>query len=142
MASAWKGTKHKAGGIRFRPESHEGAANHVHFEEKLHDSVVMVTQEEDGSFLVKVGFLKISHKYEITFLLPAAHSLGQGPCSIPLPSPYLKVIEIAPVPEVCLTHYSQEGGTGGSRSGRPGWEKFLPAGRGGGRTTFCNQVTE
>ncbi|XP_069779607.1 adipose-secreted signaling protein isoform X1 [Narcine bancroftii] len=99
MASAWKGTKHKAGGIRFRPESHEGAANHVHFEEKLHDSVVMVTQEEDGSFLVKVGFLKISHKYEITFLLPAAHSLGQGPCSIPLPSPYLKVIEIAPVPE-------------------------------------------
>lgn len=31
-----------------------GAASHVHFEEKLHDSVVMVTPEEDGNFMVKV----------------------------------------------------------------------------------------
>lgn len=31
-----------------------GAASHVHFEEKLHDSVVMVTPEGDGNFMVKV----------------------------------------------------------------------------------------
>lgn len=31
-----------------------GAPSHVHFEEKLHDSVVMVTPEEDGNFMVKV----------------------------------------------------------------------------------------
>ncbi|XP_067836815.1 adipose-secreted signaling protein [Heptranchias perlo] len=100
MASAWKGTKPKTGGVRFGPESHEeGTATHVHFEEKLHDSVVMVIQEEDGSFLVKVGFLKISHKYEITFLLPAIQSLGQKACSAPLPNLYLKVVDIAPVPE-------------------------------------------
>lgn len=99
MASTCKGTKPKVGGVRFRPESHEGPANHVHFEEKLHDSVVMVTQEEDGSFLVKVGFLKISHKYEITFLLPTSQNLGQGSCCTPLPSHYLKVVEITSVPE-------------------------------------------
>ncbi|XP_051866503.1 UPF0687 protein C20orf27 homolog isoform X2 [Pristis pectinata] len=49
--------------------------------------------------LGRVGFLKISHKYEITFLLPATQTLGQGACSVPLPSLYLKVVEIVPVPE-------------------------------------------
>ncbi|GCB60428.1 adipose-secreted signaling protein [Scyliorhinus torazame] len=95
-----KGAKPRAGGVRFGAESHEeGAANHVHFEEKLHDSVVMVTQEEDGSFLVKVGFLKISHKYEITFLLPASQNLRQEASSSPLLNLYLKLIDIAPVTE-------------------------------------------
>ncbi|GCC40269.1 hypothetical protein chiPu_0024439, partial [Chiloscyllium punctatum] len=49
----------KAGAVHFGPE--EGAANHVHFEEKLHDSIVMVTQEEDGSFLVKVRPRQFKH---------------------------------------------------------------------------------
>lgn len=31
-----------------------GAASHVHFDEKLHDSVVMVTAEGDDNFMVKV----------------------------------------------------------------------------------------
>ncbi|XP_072112843.1 adipose-secreted signaling protein isoform X2 [Mobula birostris] len=48
---------------------------------------------------LKVGFLKISHKYEITFLLPATETLGLGACCVPLPSLYLKVVEISPVPE-------------------------------------------
>ncbi|NXE30820.1 CT027 protein, partial [Ardeotis kori] len=61
----------KGGGVRFAPsQPPEAAHGHVRFDEKLHDSAVMVTQEKDGSFLVKVGFLKILHKYEITFLLP------------------------------------------------------------------------
>lgn len=33
----------------------EGTHGHVHFQEELHDSAVMVTQENDGHFLVKVG---------------------------------------------------------------------------------------
>lgn len=50
------GSKAKGGGVRFAPsQPTEGAHGHVHFDEKLHDSVVMVTQEKDGSFLVKVG---------------------------------------------------------------------------------------
>uniref|UniRef100_A0A8C0H059 Adipose-secreted signaling protein n=1 Tax=Chelonoidis abingdonii TaxID=106734 RepID=A0A8C0H059_CHEAB len=98
MVSA--GTKPKVGGVRFaasQPE--EGAHSHVHFDEKLHDSVVMVTQEKDGNFLVKVGFLKILHKYEITFLLPPIQRLGKDVCAILLPNLNLKVISITPVAE-------------------------------------------
>ncbi|NWS78764.1 CT027 protein, partial [Crotophaga sulcirostris] len=94
------GSKAKGGSVRFAP-SHppEGAHGHVHFEEKLHDSAVMVTQEKDGSFLVKVGFLKILHKYEITFVLPPVPRLGRDICAVPLPNPNLRVIGIAALPE-------------------------------------------
>lgn len=45
----------KGGGVRFSEEPPSaGAASHVHFDEKLHDSVVMVTPEGDGNFMVKV----------------------------------------------------------------------------------------
>ncbi|XP_048451702.1 UPF0687 protein C20orf27 homolog [Rhincodon typus] len=59
----------------------------------------MVTREDDGSFLVKVGFLKISHRYEITFLLPVSQNLRQETRSVPLANLYLKLIDIAPVAE-------------------------------------------
>ncbi|NXQ88410.1 CT027 protein, partial [Nyctibius grandis] len=98
------GTKAKGGGaVRFAPSSQpppaEGAHGHVRFEEKLHDSAVMVTQEKDGSFLVKVGFLKILHKYEITFLLPPAQRLGKDICAVPLPNLNLRVTGVTPLPE-------------------------------------------
>ncbi|NXE55635.1 CT027 protein, partial [Casuarius casuarius] len=94
------GAKAKAGGVRFAPsQPAEGAHGHVRFDEKLHDSVVMVTQEKDGSFLVKVGFLKILHKYEITFVLPPVQRLGKDVCAIPLPNLNLKVVSVAPVSE-------------------------------------------
>ncbi|XP_018425179.1 PREDICTED: UPF0687 protein C20orf27 homolog [Nanorana parkeri] len=95
MAAAKKGTKPKVAGVRFAaglPE--EGPHNHVHFEEKLHDSVVMVSQEPDGIFLVKVGFLKILHKYEITFNLPLNQKLGRNICAVPLPNLNLKATNI------------------------------------------------
>uniref|UniRef100_A0A8C7XP75 Uncharacterized protein n=1 Tax=Oryzias sinensis TaxID=183150 RepID=A0A8C7XP75_9TELE len=45
----------KAGGVHFSEEPPStGVPSHVHFDEKLHDSVVMVTQEDDGNFMVKV----------------------------------------------------------------------------------------
>ncbi|KAM4708253.1 adipose-secreted signaling protein isoform 1-T2 [Discoglossus pictus] len=98
MATAKKGTKPKVAGVRFATGFHEeGPHNHVHFEEKLHDSVVMVSQEEDGSYLVKVGFLKILHKYEISFSLPSIQRLGKSVCVIPLPTLNLKVINITPL---------------------------------------------
>uniref|UniRef100_UPI00358E1C6F adipose-secreted signaling protein n=1 Tax=Myxine glutinosa TaxID=7769 RepID=UPI00358E1C6F len=49
---------------------HEDLHGHVHFDNSLHDSVVTVMQDKDGNYLVKVGFLKIGHKYEITVTLP------------------------------------------------------------------------
>nr|XP_006005780.1 PREDICTED: UPF0687 protein C20orf27 homolog [Latimeria chalumnae] len=85
-------------------QSEHGSQSHVHFDEKLHDSVVMVTQEENGSILVKVGFLKTLHKYEIVFTLPDVHKLGKNACVVPAPSQNLKVTDITPVPEGKDTH--------------------------------------
>ncbi|XP_071982515.1 adipose-secreted signaling protein [Engystomops pustulosus] len=100
MAAAKKGTKPKVSGVRFAPGlSEEGSHNHVHFEEKLHDSVVMVSQVDSGNFLVKVGFLKILHKYEISFTLPALQRLGRNICAVPLPNLNLRVTSITAVPE-------------------------------------------
>lgn len=99
MATAKKDTKHKMSGVRFASAQTDEAHNHVHFEEKLHDSVVMVTQDDDGNFLVKVGFLKILHKYEITFTLPPVQRLGKDVCAVPIANMNLKVSCITPLPE-------------------------------------------
>ncbi|XP_056346393.1 adipose-secreted signaling protein isoform X2 [Oenanthe melanoleuca] len=102
MATASKGSKAKGTGVRFTPQGthghpQEGTHGHVHFQEQLHDSAVMVTEDKDGHFLVKVGFLKILHKYEITFLLPPR--LGKDICPLPVPSPNLRVISVTSLPE-------------------------------------------
>uniref|UniRef100_A0A803TZ87 Uncharacterized protein n=1 Tax=Anolis carolinensis TaxID=28377 RepID=A0A803TZ87_ANOCA len=48
--------RNAATGVRFAPtQTVEGSSSHVHFDEKLHDSVVMVSREKDGHFLVKVS---------------------------------------------------------------------------------------
>lgn len=70
----------KAGGVRFseEPPSSAGSSSsssHVHFDEKLHDSVVMVTAEDDGNFMVKVCLCvydtapSISRPPGLTFIL-------------------------------------------------------------------------
>lgn len=48
---------------------------------------------------LQVGFLKILHKYEITFLLPPSQQLGRDVCALPLPNPNLKVLGVTVVPE-------------------------------------------
>uniref|UniRef100_A0A8C5PNH7 Adipose-secreted signaling protein n=1 Tax=Leptobrachium leishanense TaxID=445787 RepID=A0A8C5PNH7_9ANUR len=116
MATAKKSAKPKVAGVRFASGCHEeGTHNHVHFEEKLHDSVVMVSQLEDGNLLVKVGFLKILHRYEIVFALPAIQRLGKSVCAVPVPNPYLKVTSVTPLtdgrhyhPSSTDTHSSTE----------------------------------
>ncbi|XP_061769046.1 adipose-secreted signaling protein isoform X2 [Nerophis ophidion] len=96
MAAAKKSCAKVAGGVRF---SEAGAPSHVHFDDKLHDSVVMVTAEDDGNFLVKVGFLKTQHRYEITFTLPEVPALGKDVCPAPLTSPHLRIVDISPALE-------------------------------------------
>ncbi|XP_072315315.1 adipose-secreted signaling protein [Eucyclogobius newberryi] len=104
MATAKKSCA-KTGGVRFSEEHHHphhhaaGASSHVHFEEKLHDSVVMVTLQDDGDFMVKVGFLKTQHKYEIIFTLPEVPALGKDVCPAPVPSPHLRITNLAPQPD-------------------------------------------
>ncbi|MBN3307164.1 CT027 protein, partial [Amia calva] len=73
----------------------------------------MVISEPDGNFLVKVGFLKIQHKYEIVFTLPDIPSLGDL-CPAPVPNPHLRVNDIKPAAEggvrvVCEYTAHQEG---------------------------------
>lgn len=61
MAAANRGSKPRVRSIRFAAgHDAEGSQSHVHFDEKLHDSVVMVTQESDNSFLVKVTASSVS----------------------------------------------------------------------------------
>uniref|UniRef100_F6Q0K8 Adipose-secreted signaling protein n=1 Tax=Equus caballus TaxID=9796 RepID=F6Q0K8_HORSE len=98
--STRQGNKPRVRSIRFAAgHDAEGSQSHVHFDEKLHDSVVMVTQESDSSFLVKVGFLKILHRYEITFTLPPVHRLSKDIREAPVPSLHLKLLSVMPIPE-------------------------------------------
>ncbi|XP_055360319.1 UPF0687 protein C20orf27 homolog isoform X1 [Betta splendens] len=99
MAAAKKHCS-KAGGVRFSEEPPAATApSHVHFDEKLHDSVVMVIPEDDGNFMVKVGFLKTQHRYEIVFTLPEVPALGKDVCPAPVPNPHLRITDIKPAPE-------------------------------------------
>lgn len=51
------------------------------------------------SLSLQVGFLKILHKYEITFLLPQVQRLGKDVCAVPLPNLNLRVISVTALPE-------------------------------------------
>lgn len=57
--------------MRFSEElpASTGPSSHVHFEEKLHDSVVMVTPEDDGNFMVKVCVHTHDIQPSFTFIL-------------------------------------------------------------------------
>ncbi|XP_037118238.1 UPF0687 protein C20orf27 homolog isoform X4 [Syngnathus acus] len=104
----------QGGGARAAATQAPGAPSHVHFDDKLHDSVIMVTAEDDGSFLVKLGFLKAQHRYEIAFTLPEVPALGKEVCLAPRPSPHLRVIDVSPAPEgglkmMCEYMAQQEG---------------------------------
>ncbi|XP_035949118.2 adipose-secreted signaling protein isoform X3 [Halichoerus grypus] len=110
MAAANKGNKPRVRSIRFAAgHDAEGSQSHVHFDEKLHDSVVMVTQESDSSFLVKVGFLKILHRYEITFTLPPVLRLSKDVREAPVPSLHLKLLSVMPIPEGVSPALLQQG---------------------------------
>ncbi|XP_064428945.1 adipose-secreted signaling protein isoform X3 [Mirounga angustirostris] len=69
----------------------------------------MVTQESDSSFLVKVGFLKILHRYEITFTLPPVLRLSKDVQEAPVPSLHLKLLSIMPIPEGVSPALLQQG---------------------------------
>ncbi|KAA0722815.1 UPF0687 protein C20orf27 -like protein [Triplophysa tibetana] len=95
MAAAQKASC-KTSGVRFTEEPAAAAHSHVHFDEKLHDSVIMVTLESNGHFLVKVGFLKTQHRYEIVFTLPQVPELGKDVCPAPIPNPHLRITHLTP----------------------------------------------
>ncbi|XP_051947630.1 UPF0687 protein C20orf27 homolog [Xyrauchen texanus] len=99
MATTKKASS-KTGGVCFAQEPVVAAAHsHVHFDEKLHDSVVMVIPESNENFLVKVGFLKTQHRYEIVFTLPEVPGLGKDVCPAPIPNPHLCITNLTETPD-------------------------------------------
>lgn len=68
--------------MRFSEEPPSAAAaSHVHFDEKLHDSVVMVTQEGDGNFMVKVRSGSLLLLRVVGIIHPWPLETGQ-PCQV------------------------------------------------------------
>ncbi|NXC43648.1 CT027 protein, partial [Penelope pileata] len=96
------GSKVKAGAVRFAPSQPEGGPGHVHFEDKLHDSAVMVTQEGDGHFLVKVGRggrgapAMGVHAGCPAGPLPRSSPHGYGVCGCPRPGPGSQPLSLSP----------------------------------------------
>uniref|UniRef100_A0A8C7WT21 Uncharacterized protein n=1 Tax=Oryzias sinensis TaxID=183150 RepID=A0A8C7WT21_9TELE len=50
-------------------------------------SSLLAVREKDGSFLVKAGFLKSHHTYEVVFTLPEVPALGRELSTAPSSSP-------------------------------------------------------
>ncbi|XP_042171401.1 UPF0687 protein C20orf27 homolog isoform X1 [Oncorhynchus tshawytscha] len=103
MATGRKGSTSKGGSVRF-PDDEDAMGSPVHREDKAKDSSIPALPEPDGNFLVKVGFLRSLHRYEIVFTLPEVPVLGKDVCSLPsssspTPRPLLKVNRVTPTSE-------------------------------------------
>ncbi|KAL0203249.1 hypothetical protein M9458_001267, partial [Cirrhinus mrigala] len=90
------------GGVRF-PDDDEDAPINNSCDEQLQDKVITALSEPDGAYLVKVGFLRSHHKYEIIFSLPQVPTLGKDVCLSPAlrttAKPRLRATRITPRPE-------------------------------------------
>ncbi|ROL46438.1 Nuclear factor 7, ovary [Anabarilius grahami] len=111
-----KGSTSK-GGVHF-PDDDEDAPINNSCDEKLQDKLITALPEPDGAYLVKVGFLRSHHKYEIIFSLPQVPTLGKdvtlSPALRTTAKPRLRATRITPRPEggvkvVCEYIAHQEG---------------------------------
>lgn len=68
-------------------------------------------------FLLQVGFLKILHRYEITFTLPPVLRLSKDVREAPVPSLHLRLLSVLPIPE----GVSPAQGAGGLLSSSGAW---------------------
>ncbi|XP_028268186.1 UPF0687 protein C20orf27 homolog isoform X2 [Parambassis ranga] len=62
-------TGRKAGGVRF-PDDDEPPRSPTRRDDQSNLATLIAVQEKDGSYLVKAGFLKSHHNYEIVFIVP------------------------------------------------------------------------
>ncbi|XP_062334073.1 adipose-secreted signaling protein [Osmerus eperlanus] len=105
MATGRKGSTSKGGGVRF-PDDDEPPGSPTRRDDLSNDASIIAIPEKDGSFLVKAGFLKTQHRYEIVFTMLEVPSLGKDVCSL-LPSSSssptaradLRVTRLSPTPE-------------------------------------------
>ncbi|NP_001373561.1 uncharacterized protein LOC562078 [Danio rerio] len=116
MATGRKSSTSK-GGVRF-PDEEEDAPMNNSCDENLQDQVIAALPESDGAYLVKAGFLRSHHKYEIVFSLPQVPTLGKdvtlSPALRATAKPRLRATRITPRAEggvrvVCEYIAQQEG---------------------------------
>ncbi|XP_062864772.1 adipose-secreted signaling protein [Trichomycterus rosablanca] len=117
MATGRKGSTSKGGGVHFSDEPDVEVLSESG-EDLQQEKIIGAVAEPDGAYLVKAGFLKIQHKYEIVFLLPHIPTVGKdaplSPALRTTPKPRLRATCILPRPEggvkvVCEYSAQQEG---------------------------------
>ncbi|KAL2097660.1 hypothetical protein ACEWY4_006867 [Coilia grayii] len=117
MATARKDSSSRGGAVHFPSE--EDAATPPESSDKAQpDQVISAVPEPDGTYLVKVGFLRSQHRYEIVFNLPQPPSMGKDATLFPslrtTAKPRLRATRITPRQEggvkvVCEYTTQQEG---------------------------------
>lgn len=75
MATGRKGSTSKAG-VRF-PDDDAPPGSPTRRDDQSNLCSLIAIQEKDGSYLVKTGFLKSHHCYEIVFTVPDVPTLGK-----------------------------------------------------------------
>ncbi|KAJ0033519.1 hypothetical protein NQD34_000626 [Periophthalmus magnuspinnatus] len=82
MATRRKGSTSK-GAVRF-PDDDAPPGSPTRRDDQSNLCSLIATREKDGSYLVKAGFLKSHHVYELIFTVPDVPTLGKDlSCSIP-----------------------------------------------------------
>ncbi|KAF3687090.1 UPF0687 protein C20orf27 -like protein [Channa argus] len=86
MATGRKGSTSKAGGVHF-PDDDEPPGSPTRRDDQSNLSTLIAVLEKDGSYLVKAGFLKSHHCYEIVFTVPDVPTVGKELSCLPSSSP-------------------------------------------------------
>ncbi|KAK5866630.1 hypothetical protein PBY51_020806 [Eleginops maclovinus] len=89
MATGRKGSTSKAGGVRF-PDDDEPPGSPTRRDDECNRSTLIAVLEKDGGYLVKAGFLRSHHLYEIVFTVPDVPTLGKELSCLPSSSPSRK----------------------------------------------------
>ncbi|GAA6228715.1 UPF0687 protein C20orf27 homolog [Lates japonicus] len=86
MATGRKGSTSKVGGVHF-PDDDDPPGSPTRRDDQSNLSTLIAIPEKDGSYLVKAGFLKSHHCYEIVFSVPDVPTLGKELSCLPSSSP-------------------------------------------------------
>ncbi|CAB1432927.1 unnamed protein product [Pleuronectes platessa] len=89
MATGRKGSTSKATGVHF-PDDNGPPDSPTRRDDQSNLSTLIAIQEKDGIYLVKAGFLKSHHCYEIVFSVPDVPTLGKELLCLPTSSPTRK----------------------------------------------------
>ncbi|XP_061589115.1 adipose-secreted signaling protein [Cololabis saira] len=89
MATGRKGSTSKAAGVHF-PDDNETPGSPTRRDDQSNISTLLAVLQKDGRYLVKAGFLKSHHCYEIVFTVPEVPTLGKQLSCLPSCSPSRK----------------------------------------------------